>query len=1461
MKCPHHSLFIAVALALSACGSGSSKSPSGDGGVPADAGGDRDFTTCAAPCHGSEGNPAPPFDTHGNSDTSARGVGAHRSHSGASLRHREVPCDICHVVPKRVDDPGHLGTDRPAEVTFIGIAEGTSWDGEACSGSYCHGAALTGGHATAPVWTVVDGSQSKCDSCHGTPPPAPHPDREDCSACHPTMNPGEGLAIAYPDLHVDGKLDVIDSGGCDRCHGSDGNPAPPADVGGHTSTSARGVGAHRSHLGASSWHQEVRCEACHVVPSGISDIGHRDTPLPAEITFGALAGAGVWNGTSCSDVYCHGASLSGGTVAAPVWTEVDGSQAQCDSCHGAPPPAPHPANEDCGQCHPTMVPGGGMAIAYPASHIDGNLDVKDDLPCDGCHGGDGIAAPPVDVSGNTATSAVGVGAHRSHLGPSSRNREVPCESCHLVPTSTASLGHTDSELPAEVVFGGLAGAGAVWDGSTCAGSYCHGATLTGGTATEPQWTVVDGSQAQCDSCHGAPPPPPHIANENCGLCHQTMEPGAGLVIADPSRHIDGTTDVLDDLACDSCHGSDGNAAPPQDIAGNTSTSVRGVGAHRNHLGGSDWHKEHACNDCHIVPTAVGALGHADTPLPAELTFSALAGPAVWNGSTCANSYCHGSSISGGAATTPVWTLVDGSQVQCDSCHGAPPPPPHPTNPDCGVCHPTMTPGAATTTASPELHIDGNLDVSSDEPCDSCHGGGGVAAPPLDVLGNSSTSARGVGAHRNHLRASDWRAPIACDQCHQVPTTVNAVGHRDTDLPAELQFGALAGAVTWNGSSCSGSYCHGATLTGGSATAPVWTTVDGSQAQCDSCHGAPPPAPHTSNTDCGLCHQSMTPGEGLVISDPARHIDGTLDVVDDAPCDSCHGSGGNPAPPVDVDGSTSTSARGVGAHRAHLGGSSWHLEIACNECHIVPTALGAVGHIDTPPPAELTFGTLAGPTVWNGVTCSGSYCHGATLVGGTATAPVWTVVDGSQSRCDSCHGAPPPSPHTSNTDCGLCHASMTPGGGLVITNPALHIDGNLDVTEDAPCDSCHGGGGVSAPPVDVAGNSTTAARGVGAHRAHLGPSSWHAEVACDECHRVPTSVGSSGHTDSALPAELTFGALAGSVSWNGATCSGSYCHGATLSGGSDTAPIWTTVDGSQTQCDSCHGNPPPAPHTDSTACETCHGQVIGAGGAIVAPGLHIDGVLQVVNVHDPDWAAADQHGYAFDQGGPSACAGSTCHGATLTGGSGGTCENCHSGWKTTCTFCHGGTDNMTGAPPESIYGVTSRSNPYVGAHTEHVEDTNMHAAWDCGECHVKPSSAMSPQHVDGDGEAEVVFSSLNPVASYSATSGDCANLYCHGDGRNDNGTATWSANPTLSCSSCHSATGSGLSGRHSKHASHGITCDECHSTVVDAGMGIIGLALHVDGVPDVDFAGPGTYDPSNGRCSGLNSGPCHDPETW
>ena len=843
-------------------------------------------------------------------------------------------------------------------------------------------------------------------------------------------------------------------------------------------------------------------------------------------------------------------------------------------------------------------------------------------------------------------------------------------------------------------------------------------------------------------------------------------------------------------------------------------------------------------------------------------------------------------------------------------------------------------------------------------CWSCHGTVGNAAPPKSLYGQTSTSERGVGAHQAHLGTSTWHAEVLCSDCHKVPANYLDPGHVDTNPPAELTFSPMVttdGAKpAWDGTTCSGSYCHGATLSGGKAVAPTWTLVDGTQKACDSCHGMPPTSNHSTSTDCVNCHPAVIDANKKIIA-PALHINGKVEFTKVHPadwgqktnhgpaffantsscggagchgtnlagaagpsctschpgwssCSFCHGSATNAAPPEGVLGATLTTDKSVGAHQQHLGTSTWHVEIKCGDCHKVPTQVFDPGHIDSPLPAELTYGPAwkyknATPT-WNGTTC-GTYCHGVTLSGGKATSPLWTKVDGTQKACDSCHGMPPTQNHTTATTCSVCHAAVVDATNKIIA-PNLHINGTVEATKVHPagwnaktvhgpaffqsssscggagchgnnltggagpscaschsnwqtCSFCHGSATNAAPSEGVLGATATTTRQVGAHQQHLGTSTWHVEVKCTDCHKVPTNLFDAGHIDTYMPAEVSPSAAwkydNSAASWNGATCT-SYCHGTTLSGGKATTPTWTKVDGTQKACDSCHGMPPTQNHTTSTACSNCHGTVVNGSNQIIAANLHINGTVEVTAYHPTGWSAKTAHGAAFNSG-TQTCSGSACHGATLTGGAGQSCQTCHSGWQNNCTFCHGGTDNTTGAPPETVDGQTAASVPGVGRHSKHVM-TGTATRYDCSICHVKPTDAFSVGHIDPR-PGDVTFSGLAAGTNYNYTTYQCTNIYCHGNGNGTNGSAPWVGAYTNNCSSCHPAVPS--SGKHSRHVNaEGYACSECHSCVVASGSTTItNQALHVDGKKD--YCGPAGFNATTKRCTLSCHGENHSSDRW
>jgi predicted CxxxxCH...CXXCH cytochrome family protein len=336
---------------------------------------------CAAACHGNDVSNAPPKSLSGVTETTAVGVGAHATHlSKASTWHAPILCSDCHVVPADVNSPGHMDGDGKAEVKFS-IRAATTWNGTTCA-SECHGSAAVGGSAPNPKWTQVDGTQVTCGSCHGKPPPSPHPDDQDCAKCHPTMENGN-TSFRDPLSHVNGVVDVDNSigAGCSSCHGSATSSAPPKDLAGNTANTSPRVGAHAKHQGPSDWHREIACSSCHLVPITDAEMRHRDGDNIAEVKFDTLNPAGVYTRTTltCSNNYCH--SNGRGNTGTVVWN-VPGAK-ECTSCHatsGTGMSGRHRLhiqgeNMTCNECHGAVV-NGQQKIIDAKLHINGVHEIK-----------------------------------------------------------------------------------------------------------------------------------------------------------------------------------------------------------------------------------------------------------------------------------------------------------------------------------------------------------------------------------------------------------------------------------------------------------------------------------------------------------------------------------------------------------------------------------------------------------------------------------------------------------------------------------------------------------------------------------------------------------------------------------------------------------------------------------------------------------------------------------------------------------------------------------------------------------------------------------------------------------------------------------------------------------------------------------------------------------------------------
>ncbi len=460
--------------------------------------------------------------------------------------------------------------------------------------------------------------------------------------------------------------------------------------------------------------------------------------------------------------------------------------------------------------------------------------------CSHCHGSAANPAPPLDTSGGSATTSVTVGAHQLHLRDTPVRSAVPCSECHLVPAAVGSPGHIDSP-PAEVTFGPLARhegsatpAAPSWSRSPdarCSGVYCHGATLRSPPAQGPVWTFAQepdpGRPGVCATCHGWPPPPPHLQLAACSACHPETVVADGTnrtIDVAGGKHIDGLLQVRVGTGCSACHdyppasgahavhfglagaagsGSYGDLAILQDrYPGATPATAPPVYAF-------------GCGHCHPLDPAKHMDGTVevevyDAAAPAGSLKARSAPTAAYSGGldgTCSGVYCHSSGqetpgwtkpYGGPAIVSPAWS--SGQPLGCDGCHDNPP------------RYPNGGPGAPDANSHLALADDGYEFGHFGGLPGPWHGskhGGGTWPPGEDA------------------------APITCQTCHA-----------DTVDPAN------AGP--------SGSYYLD---TGGAYRLP--TGLLGYD--CAGCHLAGDPARPT--------------GAGRVL--PLRHVDGGRDVVFDA----------------------------------------------------------------------------------------------------------------------------------------------------------------------------------------------------------------------------------------------------------------------------------------------------------------------------------------------------------------------------------------------------------------------------------------------------------------------------------------------------------------------------------------------------------------------------------------------------
>ena len=242
---------------------------------------------------------------------------------------------------------------------------------------------------------------------------------------------------------------------------------------------------------------------------------HTASVQAGAVLFGAFSQTGgltpVYNNATqqCTNVYCHGATIVGGTNKSPIWSQTNYlAAAGCGTCHGFPPAvAAHTgftSATPCKPCH-THVNAANNGFDDPTKHINGVIDFTSG-------GGGGGGVPP-----------------------------------HAFPNPGAQHMTTAGTAP----FAGCVTAG------------CH----SNGSAVGV-YPVASGTPPDCRGCHTKASP-----GNSCGSCHgvaSTSAATAGRPTGTTFPDIKGQhSSNHGGFACSTCHGSAGTGQITHGSSGGT----------------------------------------------------------------------------------------------------------------------------------------------------------------------------------------------------------------------------------------------------------------------------------------------------------------------------------------------------------------------------------------------------------------------------------------------------------------------------------------------------------------------------------------------------------------------------------------------------------------------------------------------------------------------------------------------------------------------------------------------------------------------------------------------------------------------------------------------------------------------------------------------------------------------------
>lgn len=880
----------------------------------------------------------------------------------------------------------------------------------------------------------------------------------------------------------------------------------------------------------------------------------------------------------------------------------------------------------------------------------------------------------------------------------------------------------------------------------------------------------------------------HNNNVDCTVCHSH------------SRGFYYTSD------CDSCHGNPPTAATaggPNGLASSPyRTGSQTAGAHQRHATSGALNYE--CSTCHnsyVMPQESSVKsGFGDISISFstfELTAGSYGGQSnvsynnvLGDGTkSCANIYCHGSTMvpNGGTNTTPVWD--DPATAACGTCHGD-----TATNPPIRGSHRTHTMAVEWSYAPNNVEPFNNYIYGRNMTCTVCH--------------NNYTS--------NHVNGqADWAFDTATYPW----------------LSGSLYKGLGSGSaspVPGTYGQCSNTYCHsvvqtgtGGPLTGlpGEYKTPTWGNR--TSGNCGSCHAVDnghaywaglltlPPEISTGSHTKHLEALGLSAGLGATPGGPGR-------------CTVCHNYVGS-------DGLLGCAS--VCHNRGDL-----HVNHQI-EVKFPPTTYGSSAVYNGTPQPGTGFST-----------CSNTYCHGNFAGSGLNATPTWGNVE--SGTCGTCHagtsgrsnsGDGTNQSHYIHVDrhgyaCDLCHYDTTTGSALKSSSYHVNRAADWHFNPNDPRTAAGLYSDTRTNPITwSAKGSRTPPRTIN------GTAQADGNCANITCHSSVQGVNNP--TDPPVYYVDPYNVYEPKWGSGSLDCAG--CHKAGNHGGSNRIDTGshlkhlTTFGYSITSnfgaCQICHyiddgsGNP----------CRPCH-DYDGYRRRYVN---HGNNLIEVTFLTSFVGAGATYSGDPAPRTPYGSCSNVYCHSIGRTTVATGNLPAAYNGsiyadpaWGSSlgCNGCHGRTTS-NGMPDYTSDGVgTANAN----SHQAHVSLSG----YGCQECHYGTTNdgvtiANHDAHIN-KATNEVSF---NSSGTYNGSTKKCSNTYCHSDGTFlSSGTIPANISPAwggsiTTCTGCHGnppayAQGQLKNNSHDKHTAY--TCNTCHLSTTTTGNTITNRANHANKVYDV-----------------------------